>query len=231
MLQTVRQAVSELGAVEAALYLADRLLGRVSRGRWRLHRYALVVQPLQVQERMLKRGGSVQIRSLSEAESRDYDLLRPREVIDFRYGQNAHCIAALQEDTVVGFIWVMTTPYREDEVDCWFHPEPAGVVGWDFDVYVDPKFRVGTLMGRLWAHASQHLLAAGCHASASRIATSNRSSIAAHRRMGAERVGNATFLKLGSFQLAVVSRPFRVYLGSGNRAPHIAVTAPGEESR
>jgi GNAT superfamily N-acetyltransferase len=221
----LRQTLRELGPGEAMCYWADRALDRLSGGHCRLVRYALAVQPLSMDEKRLATGGKFEIRAVDRAEAQHLDFDRPREIIDFRFEQQAHCIVAFRDGEIAGFIWVLTGAYHEDEVDCWFVPEPAGKVGWDLDVFVHPRYRVGTLFARLWAHANRYLLDQGCLASASRIAMTNHTSRAVHGRLGAREVRTASFLRLGPLQFTLVTRPFQFSTGRGAGAPRIAVPA------
>jgi hypothetical protein len=105
-------------------------------------------------------------------------------------------------------------PYLEDEVRCRFVPLPEGRAAWDFDVYVDPQQRHGTVFLRLWDEANRFLAARGVRWSLSRISAFNSGSIRSHGRMGAKRIGAVTFLSLGRWQLAVASLAPRFHVSA-----------------
>ena len=82
-------------------------------------------------------------------------------------------------------------------------------------------------LARLWQATDARLAAQGVRWSFSRIALANPASMAAHQRMGAQRVGLAGFLVLGPWQVAVFSLPpfVHVSLHAGSR-PTVQLRAP-----
>jgi len=104
----------------------------------------------------------------------------------------------------------VTEAYSEDVVRARYLLPPSGKTAWDFDVYVVPEERLGFTFPRLWDTAYEYLREKGIRWSLSRISAFNPASLAAHRRLGARRIGSATFLLLGGAQLMLSS--FRPYL-------------------
>jgi len=158
----LRSLIRELGFANALLYVAARLLERVSGGRVRLVVYALMAQPI----------GSPLLRDVSEAASTEVVAIapdhpqvgafpRPEQVIAERFANGATCHLALVKGDFAGFIWLQRDAYMEDEVRCrYVLDEPARGV-WDFDVYVVPKYRLGRTLARLWRAVDVELERAG----------------------------------------------------------------------
>lgn len=223
----------ELGPLAGSLFAVKRLLEGVSAGRVRVHAYHLVAQPVK-EAPMLgpRRGRSIEVREVDEAEVVSLPVPRPGAVISDRFRQGARCLAAYADGKFVGFLWYLVGPYEEDEVRCRFVPLPAGQASWDFDVYVDPSARLGLAFARLWDEANARLSSRGIRWSLSRISAFNAGSLAAHGRLGLARVASAVFLCAGSLQVTFASvRPF-LHVAIGRRSRPVMElradrTAPG----
>jgi hypothetical protein len=202
----------EFGALAGSLYAADRVLQRLS-PRLRVYAYDLVVQPLRADPvpagyefREIRRGDP------------DVELMPARPDIKAqRFDHGAFCLGAYRGGKLVGFAWFKAESYDEDEARCTYVLPPGTV--FDFDVYVFPQYRMGRAFAALWAGASAFLRDRGVRATCSRIAMSNVTSMRAHARLGARRVGRATFLQLGPAQITVATVAPYVSLGS----PRIAL--------
>ena len=217
-LSAFRGALAELGLREALWYGFGRALQRLP-GSPKLFRYALVRQPVDNGVPAPLRGKGIDVRILSEP-STELDLLGlDRAAQRHRYAQKALCFAAFQGAVPIGCLWICLGPYEEDEVRCRFVPLPAGRVSWDLGVYVVPSHRAGFAFARLWGEANAYLRQRGVQATLSRIATVNRTSLASHARLGAKRIGTATFLRLWGAQImiATVPRYFHVSLSQAQR--------------
>jgi hypothetical protein len=194
-------AATMMGAGNASLYALSRILSALFGGRVRIVKYYFASQPIAPADGA---GGSGSF-SLAWAlpGSRLFvQVERPPSVIDARFAQGAHCLAATVRDSeLAGFLWFVVGPYDEDEVRARFVPVPAGKAAWDFDVTVMPRYRMGRLFGYLWRRAAAELSSRGVTSSVSRISAFNPASIASHRRLGARIVGNALFVCIGSLQL------------------------------
>ncbi len=65
-------------------------------------------------------------------------------VLAYRYRQGAICLAAISEDTVVGYMWLLFGAYEEDEVRARFVPQSDAA--FDFDIYVNSPLKKTELM-------------------------------------------------------------------------------------
>lgn len=153
------------------------------------------------------------------------DFPRPGDVIRRRFDDGARCYAATVKGEFAGFIWICREAYEEDEVRCrYVLPSPDRCV-WDFDVYVEPRFRVGRTLGRLWKAVGASLESEGVEWSFSRISLFNEASVGAHERLGALRVARALFFVVGRLQLTLCSQAPYVHLGVSGR-PRIELRLP-----
>lgn len=203
MLGKLRRLQQELGAREGLLYAIDQALARASRGHCRLIRYAIVAQPVTpAAAAALRADGKTRIERIPAGHALVAQFPRPAHILQRRYRDGACCLAATQGDAFVGFLWWQQAGYEEDEVWCLYQLLDADQSVWDFDVHIEPRFRLGRALARLWAAANAELAAQGIAWSFSRIALSNRASLAAHARLGAVECARASFLCLGPLQLA-----------------------------
>lgn len=220
-----------LGLADGLFYGFDRVAARLTRDWLRLRCYYLVAQPVPEASWLPSgRGRRIDVRRVLPQEIAAIDLPRPRAVIEDRYRQGSVCFMAFCEGRMIGFIWLLLATYREDEVRCWFQPEPAGTAAWDFDVYVDPAWRIGPTFGRLWDEANRYLREQGRHWTMSRISVFNAASVASHRRLRARFLGRANFLVLGRLQImgANVAPYIHVSLDPGG-GPTLVARAPGPD--
>lgn len=208
MLQAFRNAAAELGFREALWYGVGRTLQRLT-GSPTIFRYALMAQP--VGDRMLPphRGKGIEVRVLSEPSSMLEALGIDGDTQRFRYDQGALCFGAFVAGAPIGCLWLRLGAYDEDEVRCRFVPLPADRASWDLGMYVMPAHRAGIAFIRLWDEANEYLRQHGVQATISRIAPVNKLSTASHVRLGARRIGMATFFRFGRIQLmAATLRPY-----------------------
>ena len=151
---------------------------------------------------------------------------RPEWAAPYRFDQGAVCFTALKAGEFAGFLWLAFSAYDEDEVRCRYVLQPSGKVAWDFDVYIEPEHRTGILFMKLWDEANRFLAAREIEWSLSRISAFNSGSILSHAKMGARRIGSATFLCLGSWQLAVSSVSPYLHLSTRARSFPTYVLTP-----
>jgi hypothetical protein len=213
------QTLREVGLLDACLYALARVLESLSGRRVRVHKYYLVAQPVSKMPRLAPhRGQMFEVRQVAEFDPLIRQFPRPDWVIPYRFKQGAVCLAATKTGTVVGFLWLTLGPYDEDEVRCRYIPLPSEATAWDFDVYVEPAYRNGIVFGRLWDEANRFLTAHGVEWSLSRISAFNSGSILSHGRMGATRIGAATFLSMGRWQIAAstIAPHFHFSTGPGS---------------
>ena len=212
----VQEAIHQFGWADGSLYLLDRLLSVISRSRLRLHKYYLVAQPVpQSQWLTTRRGQTLEVRQIARHDPLVGAVPRPEWAIDYRFDQGAICLVELNEGTFIGCFWCTLGPYLEDEVRCRYIPLPEGLSAWDFDVYLDPSQRNGVAFLKLWDEANRFFRDRNIRWSMSRISAFNKPSILSHGRMGAKRMGSATFLLIGSIQVSLTTMPPYLHLSSG----------------
>ena len=217
---------AQLGAADSALYLLSRLLERITRGQVRLVKYYLVAQPVRPGP-ALRHDPKTVLRQVRAGDPLTASFPRPSAVIDKRYRDGAHCLAAEVDGSLAGYIWWQHGRYEEDEVRCtYLLADPALV--WDYDVYVDEKWRLGRTMARLWHAVNEHLVENGVRWSFSRISAFNPASLAAHRRLGASTVGSLLFVAFGSRNMLLRAAGVVVDQDRGDGAPRVSLTAPTE---
>lgn len=224
-----RALVAEHGSAGLALlYGLHRLLQKTTGGRAAIVPYLLVAQPV----------GNSALASIKatpgfvvQRVGPDHPLLaafpRPAEVNAQRFADGAECFAATVNGQFAGHIWIARYRYVEDEVRCVYEISDPALGVWDYDVYVEPRFRIGRTMGRLWKAVDDALAAEGVKWSFSRINRFNSASVKSHQRLGAVSVGRVTFGVVGSLQLGV-GRALEVAHVSllRNTVPHLQLKPP-----
>lgn len=212
MFAHTRQLASTFGIGTAALYVASRVLDTATKGRVRIVKYRFVAQPVPDSPAASPdRGGAIELRWLRADDPLVAQMPRPPAVIARRFGDGARCLAAVKSERLIGFLWYKENDYLEDEVRCRYRFDAATAV-WDFDVYVDPEFRLGRLFSRLWSTAHCELRERGYRWTISRISAFNAASLAAHARMGARTIGGATFFAVGPLQVSFATIAPRFHL-------------------
>jgi hypothetical protein len=220
--------VAEHGSPRVALlYLAHRVLQRLSGGRVAIVPYLLVAQPVgNPVLAAVKDDPNTVVRRITPDDPVVAEFPRPREVIAQRFADGAECHVAWVKGRFAGTIWIARGRYVEDEVRCVYEIADPATGVWDYDVYVVPDLRLGRTMGRLWKAVDTQLAATGAHWSFSRINRFNPGSVKSHQRLGAVTVGRVVFLVVGGLQLAWLGGWSFGLLASSRRTPHIAVVAP-----
>lgn len=191
----------DLGFFDGCCYLFDRVLCRVSTGRIRIFRYNIVVQP--VMERPfcpLSKGRNILVREAFPGDKLEGCFPVGREVLTERYAQGGRCLIAEKNGDFVGYLWFIKGRYVEDEVRVIFRLPDKKCV-WDFDVYIEPKYRIGFAFLRLWDELYNNLNREGVGYSYSRISAFNSVSRNAHKRLGTQILCHASFIKIGDVQL------------------------------
>jgi hypothetical protein len=225
----LREAIKDLGWGDGLLYMCSRALEAASGGRARVIKYHFVAQP--VPENALSTGRAVANTVISRAAPDDpivERFPRPRAVIERRYAEGAVCfVARTRSDELAGFIWIKQHQYMEDEVRCLYVLDPEGAAAWDFDVWLAPEFRLTRTFARLWDAANAYLRERGYRWTISRISAWNPASLAAHRRLGMQRLHSAVFIALGPLQLAVLTcAPYLHVALSRRRYPVLRLRGP-----
>lgn len=208
----------ELGWVNALLYALARLL----RGAGiQLYRYYFVAQRVPAAETGRGHGKRVDVRPVAALAEIPWGYPRPRDVLAQRLRQGSHSLAAWREGELAGFLWYRFGGYQEDEVRVRYRlasPRSA----WDYDVYVQPRLRLGPTFARLWQEAHRRLRRHGVRWTCSRISAFNPDSLRAHARLGTVRLGSATFLVLGRRQCMLASvAPYLHWSAGPASFPHL----------
>jgi hypothetical protein len=227
--QRWRALVAEHGsAAVAVLYVLHRVLQRASGGRAAIVPYLLVAQPLGAAGAdTMRPDADTTVFTVGPGHELLAAFPRPPAVNAARFASGAECHVACVKGRFAGHIWIARGGYVEDEVQCRYTlADPAGCV-WDYDVYVEPRYRLGRTMARLWQAVDRALAAQGARFSCSRINRFNAASVKSHQRLGAQTVGRALFVVIGPLQLAGFGRaPFvHVQFGAG-AGPRLVVRPP-----
>ncbi|TVT56267.1 MAG: GNAT family N-acetyltransferase [Azoarcus sp. PHD] len=229
LLKRISDNVKQLGVTNGVLYLTHRALLAASGGKAKFVRYFLVAQPVPGRAADRVRASASSTTGLIAPDDPITAVFpRPQEVIAKRFADGDQCIVANSGKRFAGFIWIARNHYSEDEVRCLYHLENPRTTAWDYDVYVEPDFRIGRTFARLWDTANKHLSSDGVEWSISRISAFNPASLQAHRRLGIQTLCTANFLCLGSFQLMIAStRPYLHVSLTPNSRPTLSL-APQE---
>jgi hypothetical protein len=210
------------------LYALHRLLQASSGGRARVIAYGFYAQPLgEGSLASVSDDAQTVIGTAHAGDTVVSSFPRPAEVNARRFSDGAACFVAYIKGQFGGHIWISRRYYDEDEVRCrYMLVDPERCV-WDFDVYVEPRLRLGRTFARLWKAVDARLASEGARWSFSRISVFNAASIRTHRRLGAVPIGSAVFVVLGPMQWAALSAPpyFHVSLSPRSR-PQVRLSAP-----
>jgi hypothetical protein len=209
VLQRLTGAFREFGLPTGLLYVLSRALQTIS-PRLDLYVYELVVQPLPQEPLLPERlRDAFQIREI-RAGNPDIDLMPARpDVKDSRFAQGAISLGAYRRNALIGYLWLCSVAYEEDEVRCTYVLASPERSMFDFDVYIFPEYRLGRGFMALWDGASDHLRARGIDYTFSRLSLFNLPSRRAHARLGSKRVASASFLKIGTVEVMFATiRPF-----------------------
>ena len=228
--QFVRQTVAEMGRCNAFYYFLGRFLQRLSRNRAGVVRYYFVAQPIPEKETApLRPSAASSIRQVGQADPIVSHFPRPAPVIAHRFADENLCFVAEHKERFAGFIWFARDAYEEDEARCRYVLERPDLTVWDYDVYIEPEFRIGRTFSRLWETANQALSAQGIRWSLSRISAFNTASLAVHSRLGIRKLGTGTFIILWAVQIALFDRAPFVHIGLSRRyRPVLSFSPPGD---
>jgi hypothetical protein len=225
MLSKLRRLARELGWRNAMLYLIHRVL--LKTGRASLYHYYIIAQPVASAPLLhQRRGRSIVIsRRPPTPDSAAFPLSLIE--VELRTRRGDVCLTAYKNNVVCGYLWLCFVQFNESEVRCKFETTPADTTVWDFDLYIVPEHRLGFTFVQLWDEAYALLRERRIAWTMSRISTYNAVSWASHRRLGALRLGTATFLSIGPCQLSVATMsPFLPRSFSVGSAPVLRIRAP-----
>lgn len=227
-LQAAREMAARSGWAVTLLFVVHRVLGKLSGGRARIVPYAIVAQPIGAGAYAAVRDDPSTVVCTATA----HDPLvaafpRPAAINARRWANGATCHLVAVKGQFAGTIWIQRGAYDEDEVRCrYVLADPATCV-WDFDVFVEPRYRLGRTMGRLWKAVDGELAAQGVKWSFSRISRFNAESMQSHARLGAVVTGHACFLALGGLELGWFSGPPRFSCAwNASRTPIVHLNPP-----
>ena len=167
-----RTAILQLGFCNACLFLANWTTAKLCIP-LSFNKYYFVSQLLNSEPLMPKNKGSkLHIIELPSEILNNHPCPRPLAVLADRYTQQTICLAAYKEEEFAGCLWYAKNRYKEDEVRCLYELVSPKTV-WDFDVYVEPKFRLSPVFLKLWDAAASKLISEGYNCSLSRISAFN----------------------------------------------------------
>ncbi len=226
-LQRIRNTFSQLGAFDGSLYFLDYALRKVSGNHAYLIRYYLVAQPVQTKA-SCRASPKNPATPLDPGDPLVPLFPRPPEVIAKRLRDKSLCFLARSGDEFAGFLWLAFNAYDEDEVRCRYElADPASCV-WDYDVHVEPKYRISRTFARLWDAANAHLTENGVRWSMSRISAFNPASLAAHGRLGIHKLYSASFLCLGPLQISMIGAAPWIHISFTDKSrPTVQLAPPG----
>ncbi|WP_265941697.1 GNAT family N-acetyltransferase [Dechloromonas sp. A34] len=228
MLKPFKSAISSLGVANGILYLFGRAMQALSKGRCYLIRYYLVAQPVPNPfVPVCRPSESDKIVEASSHDSLVEHFPRPDFVIRERFAKGHVCLAATHKNVFSGFLWFARGSYDEDEVHCRFLLAEPATTAWDFDVHVEPRFRLGRTFARLWDGANERYSASGIKWSISRISAFNQQSLQSHGRMGIRRLHTLTFFCLGKLQVGFMScNPYLSLAWREKNRPTVTIYPP-----
>src|SRR5690349_3771294 len=154
----VKGVVAMLGLKNAFIYGFSRLLQAASGDRFYIIRYHLIAQPVLVHQPIeLRDAGGFQVRPVLPDDPIVASFPRPAHVVHKRFADGAVCFVAHSGERLVGFLWLKRERYEEDEVRCTFIPDPVHLAAWDFDLHIEPAYRMSRAFARLWQEAHEYL--------------------------------------------------------------------------
>jgi len=227
----LRLLVKQLGWANGALYVTSRILEKASNQRVRIVKYYLVAQPIGLTDaksaKPMRSDSTTSMQQVSSGDPLAQAFPRPWAIIARRYAAGSICTAARVRGEFAGFIWLQRGRYEEDELRCSFVLDAPSISVWDFDVYIEPKYRIGRTMARLWSHVDAQLAAEGVRWSFSRISAFNTASLSSHARLGAVICGSAVFLLLGPLQFSYLPNyPYLHLSASARSVPVVRLRPP-----
>lgn len=217
LLRRLAAARRDFGFGAGSLYIADRLLRRLS-PRLGLFVYEFMVQPIGGKP-LLPPGLSRNL-SFQEIGRGHPDLAlmpAPEEVKASRFAQGARCIGTYRKGQLLGYSWYCTDRYHEDEVRCTYVLADPATSIFDFDLFVMPEHRLGVGFVGVWHGVNETLAPRGVRYTFSRLTRFNLPSRRAHAHLGWKRVGTGVFLQAGPLECMVASLPPYVALTWGPR--------------
>lgn len=225
MIGAIKQTFRELAWPDAVLYYISEIMLRASGRRARLFRYCLVAQPVAESALIPRPDTHTEIRRIFPGDPLIADFPRAPEIIAMRLSRGDICLCATIRGRFAGFVWLVFGAYDEDEVRCRYELSDAEL-SWDYDMHVEPEFRMGRCFLRLWDAANSLLRQRGIRWSMSRISAFNPGSLNSHARLGTHTLDKVTFIVLGRLQLSFTGRLIPHFSISDKSPPTLTLQAP-----
>ena len=214
MFSSIKNNINELGLPVTICYSIHRLLSKLS-SKSGVYLYHLYEQPFNHKNTQSVKPNSLYFCWSEEFTAEHLLLPRPVDVLKERFNQNSKCLMVKNKEDFAGCIWFGLNNYIEDEVKCVFCFDSEQQYVWDYDVFIEPKYRMSRVFFKMWSYAESALVSQGYRATLSRISAYNIRSINSHIRLGAQDIGWACFLNIFGMQLMVSKfKPF-VHLSFG----------------
>lgn len=225
VLAAIKRTFHELGSLDAVLYYLSEIMLRTSGRHARIVRYCLVAQPVPERPLLSRPDPNTVIRQITSGDPLISTFPRATKIIELRLARGDICLAATLNGQFAGFLWIAFKAYDEDEVRCRY--DLAGdKISWDYDVHVEPQFRLGRTFLRLWDAANEFLRGKGIRWSISRISAFNPASLNSHARMGTRLLGKASFITLGPLQISLVGDGKTHFSLHAASRPELTLRAP-----
>lgn len=229
-LKQIIQSHKELGMIHFIYFCLHRIILFFSKGNARIERYIMASQPISKKPRLPPhRGKNIHVVELFRGDPLLSELPRSEAVINKRFQQGSHCLAATKEGHVVAFLWLIFEGYNEDMARVRYQL-PNNEYVWDYDVYVYPEHRLGLTFAKLWDGADDWLRKKNVNYSFSRISAFNPSSRFSHGSLGAKEIGITNIMIFGSWELMWSNLPPKLALYGKNRRPTIQLPASPAET-
>lgn len=218
-LADLRSDLRSMGLGGWLSYAVDRALVKITGGRAGFCLLRFYVQPVPASPLVPVRAGDpVQVGPIDRRTVDEAAFKRPAGAVTARFDAGSTCIAAIRRGELRGYMWLQPGTLAERIVRCDMRAEPVSRVVWDYDFFIEPRYRLGRLFGRLWDAAGSHLRERGIDATVSWVHLHNRASAQAHARLGARPIGWAAFLELFGHQFMISSmHPTFSRAGPGDR--------------
>jgi hypothetical protein len=210
------------------LYWLGRLLNSLTFGHGKLYIYLFCAQPIGAGTfDAVRDSADTVVQPVPLGNSLIAHFPRPSEIIAQRFARGSVCYAAIVKREFAGHIWLASDFYDEDEVRCRYALPSDQQSVWDYDVYIEPRHRLGRALGRLWKGVDAALSGQGVRWSVSRISLFNATSIQTHERLGAIHLATGVFVILGPMQLALFSKVPYIHFGMcATQRPALALQPP-----
>lgn len=208
---------SEAGWPNAALYWLNRIFDR-SGGWVRIDAVYLYSQHVGITLLPAGRGRSITVRALAADAAVALGVPVRPDLLARRRNPEVLCLAAVKDDTVLGYHWLNFGAHDDEMVRCRFVSLPEGRAAWGIELNILPAHRGGLTYARIWDETHKLLRERGALYATSYIIAWNIAGIAAEEKLGGQRLGRLVFVRIGSWQvmLAGVSPYVHLSIGKAN---------------